>query len=232
MSPVTRPGTGELGRIPQTQGALSRIQTTALQRRPGTGSGLAKGGTPTTRMNKGMIIVWSEIPNLTKAGVLSSGFVFQCAPSPDEFPVAYSWQWTDFGTLDGMDSNPNYALLTTITWSTLVVDEMLAPEPVGNPGQAPLPTIKRIKEIGDSMTPFQMQAGTPGMWKEWEPLGRDGSAAIAVTLRNFNVTERAGEPDARYLTITVTEFGNPPSMRDVQLPKAGASVASVLRRHG
>jgi hypothetical protein len=173
----------------------------------------------------GMIVVFSEIPGLTKAGVLSRPFFFQVPPL-DAFSPKYAWNFNDYATIGfGMHSNPQYAQLATISFSSMFVDTMQGPR---NPfyvvwpftGSAgPLSGIKALRALGDSMTPFVMQAGQPELWNEWEPLGHRGRHALAVTLRDFSPEERAGEPDTRYFTITVSEFADAPAQSDLSVTR-------------
>jgi hypothetical protein len=180
---------------------------------------------PPRRGEMGMIVVFHEIPGLTKAGVLKRPFFFQVPPL-DSFAPKYGWSFSDYSTLGlGMHSNPQYAELTTITFTSMFVDTK---QGQANPfyvvwpytgSQGPLDGIKALKDLGDSMTPFVMQAGQPELWNEWEPLGRHGQHALAVTLRGFEPEERAGEPDTRYFTINVTEFADAPALGDLTVTR-------------
>lgn len=189
---------------------------------------------PVSPADIGMIVVFHAITGYTKEGVLPEPFVFQCPPL-ESFSPKFGWAWNDYATLGygpggGMHSNPQYGQLTTITFSSLFVDagmvdpqgRIASPSYVVQPYLAgPLRAIRVLKALGSSMTPFAMQAGQPALWGEWEPLGRKGQAAMAVTLRNFEPEERAGEPDARYFSITVSEFPDVPSQSDIAVaPKS------------
>jgi hypothetical protein len=68
------------------------------------------------------------------------------------------------------------------------------------------------------MTPFALQVGSMVSMGQWEPLGRRSHAQLAVTLRAFHWESRAGEPDARYFTVQLTEFKDAPLLQKIIPP--------------
>jgi hypothetical protein len=183
---------------------------------------------PFLRYGRGTIVALSRIPGLTKPPILQRPFYFQCPPT-DSIGPTLSWSWNDYATLGvGMHSNPAYRTLATITISSLVVDTGEVYEARG-PGsrfsrwaagphfaitdleQDLISTMQRLRVVGDGMTPFALQWGQPALWGHWDYLH-------AVTLREFHPEERAGEMDARYFTLSVTEYPDAPRLRAVPPP--------------
>lgn len=182
----------------------------------------------------GFVIAFAEIPGLTAKGVLAKPFYFQCPPT-EEFGPDFGWTFNDYTTLDRKThSNPSSRNLTTVSFTTLLVEESwidprhLPARRGGKSGPrfavAELPSggvlgaVKLLKRLGETMTPFAMQAGQINLWGEWEPLGQD-QPQMAVTLRSFRPVERAGERDARYLQVSLTEFEDAPDLRAISPPK-------------
>lgn len=184
---------------------------------------------PDRRDGPGMVVALSRIGGLTDDGVLEQPFYFQCPPT-DEIGPQFSWVWNDYPTIgSGIHSNPNYAQLATVTFSSLVVDEVEIHR-IGNnwiPGPRyavarlragrdqqddPIGFVNYLTEIGDALTPFALQWGQPHLWGRWDHL-------MPATLREFRPVEREGELDARYFTATFTEFPDAPRLRPVPAPR-------------
>jgi hypothetical protein len=177
----------------------------------------------TLRYGRGVIVALSRIPGLTKPPILERPLYFQCPPTESIGPTM-TWTWNDYPTLGiGMHSNPGYRTLATLTISSLVVDtqEVFGVGPgrwragpqfaLASLEQDLIRTMQRIRVVGDGMTPFALQYGQPKLWGTWDYLH-------AVTLREFHPEERAGEMDARYFTMTVTEYPDAPNLRPVTAP--------------
>ena len=174
------------------------------------------------RYGRGTMVVLARIPGLTKPPILQRPLYLQC-PALDSIGPQMSWTWNDYATLGiGMHSNPGYRTLATLTISSLVVDttEVFGVGPRWRAGphfaitdleQDLIATMQRIRVIGDGMTPFALQYGQPRLWGRWEYVK-------AVTLREFHWEERAGEMDARYFTLSVTEYPDAPNIRPVRGP--------------
>lgn len=195
------------------------------------------------RDGAGLLVGLSAIDGITPDGVFDDrllaafGGVFwlQCPPL-DVLPVDYSWIWNDYATVDsGMHSNPQSRQLTTMTFSSLLVDtaesyklgsyEIPGPNyAVADPGGGVLWAVQLLKKIGDSMRPFQLQWGQPNLWGKWDGM-------MAATLRSFHVEERAGEIDARYFTVGFTEYPDAKLLHYNPPPAAPGSAADHRGAH-
>lgn len=148
---------------------------------------------------KGLRVVLQRL-SVTRKDLLEVPFLFQCPPL-ESFPRAYSWSFTDYDTVGaGMHSRPGSTDLATITFRSLFVE---APAPfVVKKGTTfnPVYLAERLKALGDAKTPFQLLAGQPDLWGVFYDVN------MAVTMRSLDVEERAGEPDARYFTVSFKEF--------------------------
>lgn len=167
----------------------------------------------------GMSVMLQAIPGVTPAkvfrGLPGNVFYFQCPPM-DVFPVERSWTWDDYATINaGMHSNPSYRQLKTITFSTLLVDNAWIWEQGNTQIRGPrfatasLPqaadtilwAVDFLERLGNSLKPFQIAWGQQQLWGRW-----DGH--MVCTLRSYHSEERANEDDARYLTLSVTEYAD------------------------
>lgn len=201
---------------------------------------------PSARDGTGMVVALAEIPGYTPAGLFdrlpaSTGgyFYFQCPPL-DNMPVERAWTWNDFPTVgSGMHSTPAYSQLTSITFNSLMVDEAegfrMGRQVIPGPrfARADLPqnvlwACDFLARLGDSMRPFQLQWGQKELWGRWDGF-------MAATLRSFHLEERAGEIDARYFTVSFTEYPDAPLVERAPSPappggRAGHSGASQTAR--
>lgn len=170
------------------------------------------GAKPTAEpVGDGLIVALSRIDGLTDASVLKSPFYFQCPPL-DRMPRDHSWEWTDYPTIDaGTHSVPVAPDLTTITFDSIFVDNDYRYRFVLTNSRHVLSMLRDLAEIGDTMTPFQLQYGQPVLWGVWD-------AVMGVTMRSLHVEERHGEDDARYITCSFTEFRDVPRLVAVPPP--------------
>jgi hypothetical protein len=166
---------------------------------------------PSEAEGDGLIVGLVAIPGVTSSKILKQPFWFQCPPT-DEMPVDITWQWTDYNTIDaGMHSNPNGQGLDVFTFSTLFVDDDPHHRFALYRDRHVLSMLRELREIGDAMTPVQLQYGQPTLWGVWDRV-------VGVSLRSLHITERAGEVDARYLTVSMTEFPDVPRLVAVKPP--------------
>lgn len=164
----------------------------------------------------GLIVALSAVPGFTKPTVLKTPFYFQCSPL-DTMPQDYTWEWNDFQTVSsGYHSNPSSPGLATWSFDTLFVDNDTQMWFTLVRNQHVLSMLDTLKAIGDSMSPLQMQFGQPNLWGRWDVVS-------GVTLRGLHVEERHGEPDARYLTVSFTEFPDTPDLQPVPPPPHATS---------
>jgi hypothetical protein len=175
------------------------------------------------RYGRGMIVALSRIPGLTGRNHLPRPLYFQCPPL-EEMPRAYEWNWNDYPTLGvGTHSAPAYRQLPTVTFNSLFVDDTDIYRAGAKLHAGPhfavaglregdiLKYIAILRDLGDSMTPFALQYGQPNLWGRWDYLH-------AVSLRSFQTAERAGEIDARYFTVSFTEYPDAPRVRPAPPP--------------
>jgi hypothetical protein len=173
---------------------------------------------------EGMIVVISPITAVTPAalftGLPQGAFFFQCPPI-NEMPREKTWQWEDYGTIaSGIHSNPNYPNPNVVTFDTLFVDEDWGHSFATRlPGQTAAPSIAGprfavanlpndvlwaadwLERLGDTMKPFVLSYGQRALWGRWDRV-------MGATLRSLRVSEKGGENDARYLTVSFSEFND------------------------
>lgn len=159
----------------------------------------------------GLIVALSAVQGFTNPHVLKAPFYFQCAPI-DTMPQDYTWEWNDFQTVSsGYHSNPASPGLATYVFETMFVDNDTQHWFTLIRNQHVLSLVDTLKALGDSMSPFQLQFGQPGLWGRWD-------VVTGATLRALHVEERHGEPDTRYLTVSFTEFPDTPDIQPVPPP--------------
>jgi hypothetical protein len=185
----------------------------------GSGAGGSGPGIPTPPPHEvaqnGVIVALSRIEGFTKEGLLRNPFYFQCAPL-ETMPRDMSWQWTDYLTLGtGYHSQPNAPELEQWSFDSLFVDSDHNRHYSLTKEKDVLGLVDRLKALGDSMTPFQLQFGNPLLWGKWDVIS-------GATIRGLHVEERAGELDARYFTVTFTEFPDAPTHRAVPRDPTGS----------
>lgn len=171
----------------------------------------------------GMLVALSAIPGLSNRGVLKKTFWFQCAPL-DTMPQDYAWQWDDYATIDsGMHSNPNAPALDTYSFTSLFLDDDHRYRFAVIKNVHVLGMVKALKAIGDAMRPFQLNFGQPQLWGIWD-------VAQAVTMRSLHVEERSGEIDARYFTVSFTEYPDAPAPHPLAAISPAGSNAAVTQQ--
>lgn len=148
---------------------------------------------------QGLRVVMQKL-SVTANGILDQPFMFQVPPL-DEFPREYQWNFQDYDTVgDGMHTRAQSRQLTTISFDSLFVDQD-APFVVNKKTPYnPVALIDELLTIGDSQTPFQLLAGQPDLWGVYYDVN------MAVTMRSLRASEKSGERDARYFSISFTEF--------------------------
>jgi hypothetical protein len=175
---------------------------------------------------RGLRVVMQRLP-VTAPGVLAQPFMFQVAPL-DEYARQYGWDFTDYDTVaSGYHTRPGSRQLATISFDSLFVDDDYAFVINKQRPFNPVALADELRAIGDAQTPFQLLAGQPNLW------GVYYDTNMAATMRSLRVSEKHGEPDARYFTIGFTEFrGLPASQLDAgllgDLSRSGNRLLAVL----
>lgn len=159
----------------------------------------------------GLIVALSAIDGFTDPAVLKKPFYFQCSPL-DQMPQDYSWEWNDYTTISsGYHSNPQAPALASWSFETLFVDNDREHWFTLTKDQNPVVLCAALKALGDSMSPFQLQFGQPDLWGTWD-------VVTGATFRALHIEERAGEPDARYVAVTFSEFTDTPDVQPIPPP--------------
>jgi hypothetical protein len=151
----------------------------------------------------GMRLELKAIPGVTRKGLLNIPFRFQVPPL-DEFRIDMSVMANDYTTIqDGTYTRMGGVELVSVTFDTLVT---FAPAPwVIAKGMWDINKVAhRLRDIHNSRTPFRLVAWHPGPVVELN---------MPATFRSLGRAERAGEPDARYLTPSFTQWRDPIQQR-------------------
>jgi hypothetical protein len=157
----------------------------------------------------GVRVQLKQVSGLTKKGLLVPAYRFQMPPT-DDWGVQASMGWTDYETIGGDTlSRPGAEGLRTISFSTLFLDYDI-PGTVHKRGSrahptppfTPMKAYDDLREIMESGTPFRLSVGNAGLWGRWD-------VQMLATLRSVDYTERAGEPDSRYIGVSFTEYLRP-----------------------
>lgn len=159
-----------------------------------------------TWQGDGLRVAFHRIRGVTKEGVLGSDkrrtdipFRFQCPPL-DAFRNDSTVTGTDYTTIqNGVFTRMEDRELTTITFNTLFT---IAPAPwIVNPHMwDPKKATKRLRKLLASKTAFRLVAWHPGPHIELN---------MMVTLRSLGSEERAGEIDAKYTDLSLTQWRDP-----------------------
>lgn len=170
--------------------------------------------------NPGTRITLKKLPGLTKKGLLDHAFQFP-APPLDEFTRNLAYNWSDYDTIGQEQfSRPSSMQLQTIQFTSVVVadeDGYVYPWAFYNPQNTRDWDKQEVgRELGSilrSATPvlmvveeatFKAAAGTAQSISY--DFGPTPILRMQATLRTLVVTEKAGEPDALYMTCGFTEF--------------------------
>jgi hypothetical protein len=156
-----------------------------------------------THLDSGVQVVLKRIAGLTNEGYLDEDWRFQVAPM-EEFGSESTHAWSDYVTVErGMFSREGGVELMSISFQSLIVDY--------NPTWAswvgvnddswsdPQAAGEELRELQREGGPFRLVAWNQGMWD-------NPDYDLAVTLRSVSVSEKAGEPDARYFDLQFMEY--------------------------
>lgn len=163
------------------------------------------------RRKVGLRVVIEPIPGLSDEGIITrAGYYFQCPPL-EELSYEVQHSHTDYDTVSaGQFSRRGGPQLRTVGFDTLFVDQgsytILDEDPVIEEA------IDTLQAICASGSPFLLTCAhelPPGGYLTWSETQAGPELQMAATLRTVRVTEKAGEPDARYATVTFVEYRAP-----------------------
>jgi hypothetical protein len=167
---------------------------------------------------EGLLVTLYGINGITDPDVLKVPFYFQCPPLED-FTVSESFNWTTWNTLNHGDmASPSGRTLAQINFQTLFLAYpasftfFSAVSGVGLAHPNPRSRSAELRRIMRQGTPFGLVVGNVALYDtpdvHWGPnaAGGGGNAAVLISL---DVSERAGEEDARYLNVGFQEYRDP-----------------------
>lgn len=150
-------------------------------------------------LGPGLRVELTEIKGVTQQGLLDTPFRFQVPPL-DTFHMDMGVTATDYQTIsEGTFTNLNGMELATITFDTLVT---IAPAPwvIAKGLWDPTKVKQRLQHIINAETPMRLVAWHPGPVVELN---------MMATMRTLGIEERGGEPDARYITPSFSQWRDP-----------------------
>jgi hypothetical protein len=165
------------------------------------------------KRNAGIRVTLFNEPGITSKNVLSEPFRFQVPPL-EEFTQQFSFDHAEYTTIrGGTYTRPAARQLTQIQFQTLFVD--------WNPSWAafhlykpnPIDETKDLRSILNTGTAFRMVIRNPDLW------GYQNDVNMLAVLKALTVTEKNGEPDARYVDLTFQEYRPPAAINRKQLGK-------------
>ena len=137
---------------------------------------------------------------ITLPGILTTPYMFQVPPI-EELPVQREWSFTDYDTVGaGIHTRPGSSQLKVVAFDSLFVDTDYSFVVNRAAGWNPVAMIDELEKIGEAKTPFQLLVGQPALWGIYYDVN------MAATLRSLRSSEKAGERDARYFSISFTQF--------------------------
>jgi hypothetical protein len=156
----------------------------------------------------GVQVTLRAIRGLTSTQVLRTPFAFQCPPL-ESLARDGQYAWEPYTTIRrGQFARPSGRQLSTIQFETVFVSydvqgTVLADDGVDS--RNPVLLASRLEAIMRRGTPFELMIGQKRLWGQldvhWGPSNEN-----AAVLTGVRVEERAGEVDARYLTVSLQEF--------------------------
>lgn len=158
---------------------------------------------------EGLTVMMRRIPGRTRSGVLTRPFVFQLPPT-DDFTVSSAFAWADAETRSaGTYSRPGAMGLRAVTFSGLFLnyDYWGWARDAGSVPPEPVDAVRSVEAVMRAGTPFTLIAFRAGaQFTDGQPPHELTELMMPATLRSFDRTQRAGEPDARYFTAQFVEF--------------------------
>ena len=139
----------------------------------------------------------SKLPGETDRDLLKNPFRFQCPPL-ESYSKSHSFNHQDYDTIrKGQFSRRAGRSLMTLSFGSLFVE---APFPfvVADEQWDPQRHTAILERICESGTPFLLTMG--------KFLPHEVELEVGMTLREFTVEERAGEPDTKYVDVSFVEY--------------------------
>lgn len=148
----------------------------------------------------GLRVSLHPIRHVTAKNALRQTFRFQVPPL-DEFGWEQAFTWTDYETAaDGTFSRPGGRGLRVVSFDTMFLDYDASWTVVHTPNRPnPVKAGEMLRQLMNAGTPFRLVVRQKDLWGEREDI------AMAATLRNVRVIQRAGEVDARYVAVEFVE---------------------------
>ena len=151
-------------------------------------------------------------PALTSPAVLRRPFLFPISPV-EQVDLPWSYTWNDYDTVSaGTFSRPVRQDPLVVQFTTLFTEFDLMDLPAfglwpyaGKPGvgvavrPTPLEQVEELLAIMKSAKPFKFVISQPELWDRPE-------VSMLATLRAVQSSQKAGETDARYVTVNFTEY--------------------------
>lgn len=154
-------------------------------------------------MNSGVKVMLDPLEGVASELVGAGRFEFQCGPLED-LTVDYGYEHTNYTTLGaGEMSRPYGRKLRTVSFETLFVPEEYSwvNTDIANHSVSELTT--RLRNICENGDPFYLQiASTPTTTRVDDGV----SIAMAATLRSVKFSQKAGEPDTVYASVSFSEY--------------------------
>jgi hypothetical protein len=166
----------------------------------------------------GLKVVMEPIPGITKPGLMPLNGIFLQTPPTDSFDRDYGYSHTDYQTARaGQFSQPGGRNLRTTSFDTLVLDYAAWAFYNDQPYEELVTKLIQICEGGSAFLLTASHDIPSGGYGNWSLALAGPEIQWPATLRSLRVSEKAGEPDSRYLTMSFTEYRDPnTSARSVQ----------------
>lgn len=154
---------------------------------------------PVHHGGEGLSILFSEIPDTPNPAVAVAWYL-QCPPLED-FKIQRAFSFNDYDTIrKGQFTRRGGRQLDTIQFNALILDDapfILHPMRIED-------QIDLLDDLLETGLPFQFTAAhEPGFF------GQPPEVNMPAVLRSLSKDEKAGEGDARYVELAITEWRSP-----------------------
>jgi len=164
-------------------------------------------------VGSGLRVTLQSAPGYTDKKLLKAPFRFQVPPL-EEYTQQFAFDHAEYTTLkNGTFTRKTGRQLRQIQFQTLFLDYSVSWEAWRNPAVDPLEAAETLKGLVLTGTPFQLLVSNSQLWGE-----KQDTNMLAV-LKALTVTEKAGEPDARYFDVSFQEWRAPAIIKRKQLGK-------------
>lgn len=176
----------------------------------------ALGGTDQTEYwnnQSGLRVRLSRAAGYTAKGLLETPFRFQVPPM-EEFSQQYAFDHSEYTTLkSGMFTRPTSRQLIQIQFQTMFLDYNVEWE-AWHTKDSPIDATRDLRRLVNTGTPFRLFVRNPALWADEKP-----DVDMLAVLKSLTVSEKAGEPDARYVDVAFQEWRPPEVIKRKQLGK-------------